>query len=182
MSSPSPLSSLGPSGRNFDTSDQAQGRLHRTFLNARISHYIVNSLPRWRFKIGDQEFENLPALLDFYKVHYLDTTTFPSSVFIGRGTAGQSSLFPGQPHRPDLKILKRNILKIKNKRRPVTSRKSSLRTTVIWMTENLHRPPATQSGMNIYEWCGSTEAAMAWMIENFCGLQAQLLSPVNPAA
>uniref|UniRef100_A0A670Z4B2 SH2 domain-containing protein n=1 Tax=Pseudonaja textilis TaxID=8673 RepID=A0A670Z4B2_PSETE len=102
MSSPSPLSSLGPSGRNFDTSDQAQGRLHRTFLNARISHYIVNSLPRWRFKIGDQEFENLPALLDFYKVHYLDTTTFPSSVFIGRGTAGQSSLFPGQPHRPDL--------------------------------------------------------------------------------
>ena len=28
-----------------------------------------------RFRIGDQEFEALPALLEFYKIHYLDTTT-----------------------------------------------------------------------------------------------------------
>ncbi|KAJ8379937.1 hypothetical protein SKAU_G00007150 [Synaphobranchus kaupii] len=28
-----------------------------------------------RFKIGDQEFDHLPALLEFYKIHYLDTTT-----------------------------------------------------------------------------------------------------------
>lgn len=28
-----------------------------------------------RFRIGDQEFDALPALLEFYKIHYLDTTT-----------------------------------------------------------------------------------------------------------
>lgn len=43
--------------------------------NSRVSHYIINSLPNRRFKIGDQEFDHLPALLEFYKIHYLDTTT-----------------------------------------------------------------------------------------------------------
>ncbi|XP_065100308.1 crk-like protein [Paramisgurnus dabryanus] len=43
--------------------------------NSKVSHYIINSLPSKRFKIGDQEFDNLPALLEFYKIHYLDTTT-----------------------------------------------------------------------------------------------------------
>lgn len=28
-----------------------------------------------KFRIGDQEFDSLPALLEFYKIHYLDTTT-----------------------------------------------------------------------------------------------------------
>lgn len=32
-----------------------------------------SALPR--FRIGDQEFDALPALLEFYKIHYLDTTT-----------------------------------------------------------------------------------------------------------
>ncbi|XP_037125796.1 adapter molecule crk-like [Syngnathus acus] len=53
--------------------------------NSKVSHYIINSIstnrlsgsgvapPRYR--IGDQEFEALPALLEFYKIHYLDTTT-----------------------------------------------------------------------------------------------------------
>lgn len=43
--------------------------------NSKVSHYIINSLPSKRFKIGDQEFDHLPALLEFYKIHYLDTTT-----------------------------------------------------------------------------------------------------------
>lgn len=43
--------------------------------NSKVSHYIINSLPNKRFKIGDREFEHLPALLEFYKYHYLDTTT-----------------------------------------------------------------------------------------------------------
>lgn len=43
--------------------------------NSKVSHYIINSLPNKRFKIGDQEFDNLPGLLEFYKIHYLDTTT-----------------------------------------------------------------------------------------------------------
>lgn len=38
-----------------------------------------------RFRIGDQEFEALPALLEFYKIHYLDTTTLiePISKAVG---------------------------------------------------------------------------------------------------
>ncbi|KAG2458793.1 CRK protein, partial [Polypterus senegalus] len=53
--------------------------------NSRVSHYIINSISNnrqsstglnpSRFRIGDQEFENLSALLEFYKIHYLDTTT-----------------------------------------------------------------------------------------------------------
>ncbi|KAG7218410.1 hypothetical protein INR49_020409 [Caranx melampygus] len=53
--------------------------------NSKVSHYIINSisnnrqsgpgLVHPRFRIGDQEFDALPALLEFYKIHYLDTTT-----------------------------------------------------------------------------------------------------------
>ncbi|XP_053313108.1 adapter molecule crk isoform X2 [Spea bombifrons] len=53
--------------------------------NSKVSHYIINSvnnnrqsgpaLNQSRFRIGDQEFDSLPALLEFYKIHYLDTTT-----------------------------------------------------------------------------------------------------------
>ncbi|CAI5794653.1 adapter molecule crk isoform X1 [Podarcis muralis] len=72
-----------------------QGQRHGTFLvrdsssipgdfvlsvseSSRVSHYIVNSQGSNnppRFRIGDQEFDSLPALLEFYKIHYLDTTT-----------------------------------------------------------------------------------------------------------
>ncbi|ESO10518.1 hypothetical protein HELRODRAFT_116949, partial [Helobdella robusta] len=43
----------------------------------KISHYIVNrinSAGTVRFRIGDQEFPTLSALLKFYKSHCLDTT------------------------------------------------------------------------------------------------------------
>uniref|UniRef100_H3D9W3 Adapter molecule crk n=1 Tax=Tetraodon nigroviridis TaxID=99883 RepID=H3D9W3_TETNG len=61
--------------------------------NSKVSHYIINSIsnnrqsgsvtPRLsspgsahpRLRIGDQEFVALSALLEFYKIHYLDTTT-----------------------------------------------------------------------------------------------------------
>ncbi|XP_028320234.1 adapter molecule crk [Gouania willdenowi] len=53
--------------------------------NSKVSHYIINSisnnrqsgpgLAHPRFRIGDQEFDALPGLLEFYKIHYLDTTT-----------------------------------------------------------------------------------------------------------
>jgi len=42
--------------------------------NSKVSHYIINNLQD-RLKIGDQTFNTLPELLEFYKVHYLDTTT-----------------------------------------------------------------------------------------------------------
>lgn len=82
---------LGPVSRQ-EAQSRLQGQRHGVFLvrdsstcpgdyvlsvseNSRVSHYIINSLPNRRFKIGDQEFEHLPALLEFYKIHYLDTTT-----------------------------------------------------------------------------------------------------------
>eukprot|EP00062_Callorhinchus_milii_P028160 gi/632992387/ref/XP_007885068.1/ PREDICTED: adapter molecule crk [Callorhinchus milii] len=69
-----------------------QGQRHGTFLvrdsttmpgdyvlsvseNSKVSHYIINSRQPGRFRIGDQEFEHLAGLLEFYKIHYLDTTT-----------------------------------------------------------------------------------------------------------
>ncbi|KAJ1074057.1 hypothetical protein K5549_015556 [Capra hircus] len=82
---------MGPVSRQ-EAQTRLQGQRHGVFLvrdsstcpgdyvlsvseNSRVSHYIINSLPNRRFKIGDQEFEHLPALLEFYKIHYLDTTT-----------------------------------------------------------------------------------------------------------
>ena len=43
----------------------------------KVSHYIINKIQQGdqaRYRIGDQMFNDLPALLQFYKVHYLDTT------------------------------------------------------------------------------------------------------------
>ncbi|KAF7688600.1 adapter molecule crk-like [Silurus meridionalis] len=91
----------GPMNRK-DAVSKLQGQRHGVFLvrdsttskgdyvlsvseNSKVSHYIINSwsnnrqsgtgLPQSRFRIGDQEFDTLPGLLEFYKIHYLDTTT-----------------------------------------------------------------------------------------------------------
>ncbi|XP_071749089.1 adapter molecule Crk isoform X4 [Lepeophtheirus salmonis] len=45
--------------------------------DSKVSHYIINKIQQgdqMRYRIGDQMFTDLPALLNFYKVHYLDTT------------------------------------------------------------------------------------------------------------
>ncbi|GAB0092112.1 CRK [Sergentomyia squamirostris] len=45
--------------------------------DAKVSHYIINRVvqaDKVVFRIGDQAFEDMPELLDFYKLHYLDTT------------------------------------------------------------------------------------------------------------
>jgi len=45
--------------------------------DSKVSHYIINKMSQGdqaRYRIGDQMFNDLPALLNFYKVHYLDTT------------------------------------------------------------------------------------------------------------
>merc|ERR1711997_465174 len=42
-----------------------------------VSHYIINKIQtgdQTRYRIGDQMFTDLPSLLNFYKLHYLDTT------------------------------------------------------------------------------------------------------------
>ncbi|XP_065274626.1 adapter molecule crk isoform X2 [Emys orbicularis] len=75
--------------------------------SSRVSHYIVNSpgprpstpgppstagprpgLNPSRFRIGDQEFESLPSLLEFYKIHYLDTTTLIEPVSKSKQNSG----------------------------------------------------------------------------------------------
>jgi len=46
--------------------------------NAKVSHYIINrekNIAVQRFKIGDQVFDDIASLIEFYKIHYLDTTT-----------------------------------------------------------------------------------------------------------
>ena len=43
--------------------------------NSKVSHYIINKMHNGQLKIGDQVFDTMPDLLDFYKIHYLDTTT-----------------------------------------------------------------------------------------------------------
>lgn len=105
---------MGPVSRQ-EAQTRLQGQRHGVFLvrdsstcpgdyvlsvseNSRVSHYIINSLPNRRFKIGDQEFEHLPALLEFYKIHYLDTTTLiePAPRCAGpRGSARRRR--PGAP-------------------------------------------------------------------------------------
>lgn len=43
----------------------------------KVSHYIINKIrqdDQLSFRIGDQMFSDLPSLLRFYKLHYLDTT------------------------------------------------------------------------------------------------------------
>ncbi|XP_023336784.1 adapter molecule Crk isoform X2 [Eurytemora carolleeae] len=57
--------------------------------DSKVSHYIINKIQQGdqiryriglylgdqiRYRIGDQMFTDLPALLNFYKLHYLDTT------------------------------------------------------------------------------------------------------------
>ncbi len=49
----------------------------------KISHYIINKIEvegESRFKIGENTFHDLPALLTFYKHHYLDTTPLVKAV------------------------------------------------------------------------------------------------------
>ena len=75
----------------LETQERLQNLKHGTFLvrdstscigdfvlsvseNSKVSHYIINNLQS-RLKIGDQMFDTMPELLDFYKIHYLDTTT-----------------------------------------------------------------------------------------------------------
>lgn len=49
-------------------------------LSVGVSHYIINKIPLTDgsgcmvYRIGDQSFADLPELLDFYILHYLDTT------------------------------------------------------------------------------------------------------------
>lgn len=57
--------------------------------------------PPPRFRIGDQEFEALPALLEFYKIHYLDTTTLIEPISRAKHPGFISSTSVGAPQQPE---------------------------------------------------------------------------------
>ncbi|AWO98512.1 putative adapter molecule crk-like [Scophthalmus maximus] len=111
--------------------------------NSKVSHYIINSISNNRqsgpglvlprFRIGDQEFDALPALLEFYKIHYLDTTTliepinkskYTSFVSVGPGGGPPPRLedeyvralfdFPGNDEE-DLPFRKGDVLRVLEK-------------------------------------------------------------------
>lgn len=57
------------------TSNLKSVHFHRE--DTRVSHYIINKIQQSeqvRYKIGDQVFPDLDSLLNFYKMHYLDST------------------------------------------------------------------------------------------------------------
>ena len=47
--------------------------------NARVSHYIITNT-NGQYQIGEQTFDDLPQIVDFYKRHFLDTTTLVEAV------------------------------------------------------------------------------------------------------
>lgn len=45
--------------------------------DTKVSNYIINKVQQqdhYVYRIGDQSFDDLPKLLTFYTLHYLDTT------------------------------------------------------------------------------------------------------------
>jgi len=52
--------------------------------DSKVSHYIINKIQEnneTKYRIGDQVFSDLPSLLAFYKLHYLDTTPLLKPAF-----------------------------------------------------------------------------------------------------
>ncbi|KAL2094948.1 hypothetical protein ACEWY4_009667 [Coilia grayii] len=114
-----------------ETASLLQGQRHGVFLvrdsvtspgdyvlsvseNSKVSHYIINSISNNRqsgtnpapprYRIGDQEFDGLSALLEFYKIHYLDTTTLIEPVCKAKNAGfvtAASAAAAGAPSRPD---------------------------------------------------------------------------------
>ena len=47
--------------------------------NNKVSHYIISRRGPL-YLIGDQSFQDLPSVIEFYKKHFLDTTTLTEVV------------------------------------------------------------------------------------------------------
>ena len=60
-------------------------KLFKLFLifseNRKVSHYIITQ-KQGQYHIGDQTFNDLPDIVEFYKRHFLDTTTLVEPVSI----------------------------------------------------------------------------------------------------
>jgi len=80
----------------------------------KVSHYIINKIQstadQTRFRIGDQMFPDVPSLLNFYKLHYLDTTPLirPASKRVEKVRARYD--FEGSGDADDLPFKRHEIL------------------------------------------------------------------------
>uniref|UniRef100_A0A672GHG6 Adapter molecule crk n=1 Tax=Salarias fasciatus TaxID=181472 RepID=A0A672GHG6_SALFA len=84
--------------------------------NSKVSHYIINSISNNRqsgtglapprFRIGDQEFDALPNLLEFYKIHYLDTTTLIEPTSKAKHAGFVSSTAAGAPQSDEAEFVR----------------------------------------------------------------------------
>ncbi|XP_077499109.1 crk proto-oncogene, adaptor protein isoform X2 [Amblyomma americanum] len=84
----------------------------------KVSHYIVNRVTQaeqTRFRIGDQMFSDIPSLLNFYKLHYLDTTPLvrPAAKKVERVKAKYD--FEGSGDADDLPFRKGEVLTVISK-------------------------------------------------------------------
>ncbi|CAG9796225.1 unnamed protein product [Diatraea saccharalis] len=69
--------------------------------DGRVSHYIINRVVSSdgtvRYRIGDQLFADMPSLLSFYRLHYMDTTPLVRPLPQARARAAAPP--PAQPHQ-----------------------------------------------------------------------------------
>jgi len=122
--------------------------------DSKVSHYIINKIQQGeqtRYRIGDQMFTDLPALLNFYKVHYLDTTPLIRPAVKKVETVRAKFDFEGQDP-DDLPFKKGEILTIisKDEEQWWTARNSlgqtgSIPVPYITVIEKSHPP---QNGFN----------------------------------
>ncbi|XP_023243012.1 adapter molecule Crk-like isoform X2 [Centruroides sculpturatus] len=86
--------------------------------DSKVSHYIINRIQQGeqtRFRIGDQMFPDIPSLLSFYKLHYLDTTPLikPATKRVEKVRAKYD--FEGSGDPDDLPFKKGEILTVISK-------------------------------------------------------------------
>ncbi|EEC13132.1 adaptor protein Crk, putative, partial [Ixodes scapularis] len=81
----------------------------------KVSHYIINRVSQdeqTRFRIGDQMFPDIPSLLNFYKLHYLDTTPLVKPV---PSLLRSFTFVLGLHASPSLRLAAKKVEKVKAK-------------------------------------------------------------------
>jgi len=68
--------------------------------NRKVSHYIITQRSG-QYQIGDQTFNDLPEIVDFYRRHFLDTTTL-----VEAAPKEFSTTTPAVPAPPVAEVLK----------------------------------------------------------------------------
>ena len=58
--------------------------------NRKVSHYIITN-QNGQYQIGAQTFNDLPEIVDFYRRHFLDTTTLVEAVSLKKKKEKQVS-------------------------------------------------------------------------------------------